>query len=433
MFALDYTEGMEIGSKLHDLLDEMLGPIPCFSSAVEAAEVVGQIERAIRKLDALAVAVVDAVDRSDLHRQDGHGSAQTWLAYTCRTSRADAGRRLALAAMFRKLPITAEKYRAGELGREQAATLAQACGNPRYGHLVIDSIEALLADERTLDARRFQIYLKHWISLADADGIKQRHDTAHRCRDVRMSENYDGGFSLRGSFGPIQGAVIQGLLDGCTNAERLADWEAARLIHGEQTEPIHLRRTDGQRRADALEAALTSGAAVPADAVRPEPSVHIVMSHDAFEHALAKLTGDATPKLDPRTYRTYRCETLGGTQLHPTDALAAALAGHIRRVVLGLPEASISLKGRFFTGALRDLLNVIDPTCTWAGCHIPANRCQADHTIPWRDGASTTVDNGKPLCGKHNRHKERGYQTVRDHEGRWHIHRPNGTEIQPTA
>ena len=53
---------------------------------------------------------------------------------------------------------------------------------------------------------------------------------------------------------------------------------------------------------------------------------------------------------DPSNYRNIRCETFGGTQLDPADAVAAAIKGHVRRVVYTTPEASISQKGRFFTG-----------------------------------------------------------------------------------
>jgi hypothetical protein len=157
------------------------------------------------------------------------------------------------------------------------------------------------------------------------------------------------------------------------------------------------------------------------------------MTHDAFEHALAQLAGDEPEPLDPASYRTYRCETLGGTQLTPSEALAAAMAGHIRRVVLGAKDASISQRTRFFTGALRELLNTIDPACVWAGCDIPAHLCQADHTLAWHDGGLTRLSNGKPLCQKHNRHKEHGYHTWRDNQGHWHIQRPNGTTITPAA
>jgi hypothetical protein len=38
------------------------------------------------------------------------------------------------------------------------------------------------------------------------------------------------------------------------------------------------------------------------------------------------------------------------------------------------------------------------------------------------------------LCGRHNRWKNRGYRTWRDDQGRWHLIRPDGTEMTtPTS
>lgn len=135
----------------------------------------------------------------------------------------------------------------------------------------------MLADERTLSAREFGIYMNRWCQIADTGGVKQRHDTLHEFRALRMFEQFDGGWKLDGRFGPAQGAAIKELLDGFTANERLADWDVARQVHGEKTNLSHLARTENQRRADALEAGLLPGAAQPADAVRPEPSVHIVI------------------------------------------------------------------------------------------------------------------------------------------------------------
>jgi hypothetical protein len=101
--------------------------------------------------------------------------------------------------------------------------------------------------------------------------------------------------------------------------------------------------------------------------------------------------------------------------------------------VIGAPEASISQKTRTFTGPLRRLIQTLDTTCVWVGCDIPSNRCQADHITPWRATQDTSAGNGAPLCGRHNRYKEHGYHTHRDANGNWHIQRPNGTTITPTA
>ena len=273
--------------------------------------------------------------------------------------------------------------------------------------------------------------MKHWTRLADADGVRQKHQTTHEFRDLRIFENFDGGFTLRGSFGALRGATIRELYDRFVTAERLADWDQARNIHGDRTNQSHLARTEAQRRADAFEAAPLQGSGTMPDSNLPEPSMNIAMSPDMFEQGLATLTDTPTAPLDPKNYRNIRCETFGGTQLDPADAVAAAIKGHIRRIVYTTPEASISQKGRFFTAALRQLLNVIDPSCAWTGRNVPALYCQGDHTIPWRHGGETRVLNGKPLCQKHNRLKENGYRTWRDPNGQWHIQGPDAPKSNP--
>jgi hypothetical protein len=424
---------MERLVRLHGLLDEIHAETMSFATVEEAAVYAGLVERAARKVDALAIAVLDSVDRCDLHKDDGFSTAQSWNAFVCRTTRGETTRRGGLARMFRDLPQTGVAYRAGQIGREQLSTLLNTYRIERCRTQLAESLDLLMEDERRLTAAEFGNVMKHWTRLADADGARQKHQTTHEFRDMRIFENFDGGFTLQGSFGALQGATIKELCERFVQAERLADWDQARETHGENANSSHLARTEGQRRADALEAALLQASGTRPDANLPEPSVNIAMSPDMFEQGLALLTDTPVVPVDPKNYRHIRCETFTGTQLDPADAVAAAIKGHMRRVVYTTPEASISQKGRFFTGGLRQLLNVIDPSCAWTGCNVPAHYCQGDHTVPWRLGGETRVGNGKPLCQKHNRLKEHGYQTWRDPNGQWHIQRPNGTQIQPAA
>ena len=140
------------------------------------------------------------------------------------------------------------------------------------------------------------------------------------------------------------------------------------------------------------------------------------MSPDAFEHGLATLTDTEPDPFDPRNYRNIRCEAFGGTQLYPARRGRRSdqrpyPSGHVDHT----RDVGVS-EGRFFTGALRQLLNVIDPACAWTGCNVPVHYCQGDHTIPETQPVERT-----------------GYQTWRDPNGQWHIQRPDGTEIQPAT
>ena len=423
---------METAAMLDEALDKMLAADHEFLNAQEASLLVGVLERASRKLDALKIAIVDTVDRNGLYAEDGHASAKTWVAFTCRTSGREAHRRVAFAKMFRTLDETACRYRTGEIGQDQVFELSRAFRNPRCGHLLVESEALLLEHEQALTAKQFEIAVKHWLSIADAEGIKQRHDSLHKHRDLRITPQFDGGFKVDGTFGPEQGAAIKEVHDRYTETERLVDWAAAKAEHGDNVTSADLARTEAQRRADAFYTIFVNAASTPADAQKPEPLVTIIMSEDAYRAGLADMTGRPVV-LDPKRYRQWQCETLGGTTLTPGAALAAAMAGHIRRVVIGTSEASISQKTRLFTGPLRHLVQTLDTTCVWAGCDIPSDRCQADHITPWRTSQDTSASNGAPLCGKHNRYKEHGYHTHRDTNGNWHIQRPNGTTITPIA
>lgn len=72
---------------------------------------------------------------------------------------------------------------------------------------------------------------------------------------------------------------------------------------------------------------------------------------------------------------------------------------------------------RIFTGYARLTAQLQSHECYWPGCHITVTNCQIDHLTPHseihdRVGGLTNPHNAGTACGKHNRHKERGY-TVR--------------------
>jgi hypothetical protein len=195
-----------------------------------------------------------------------------------------------------------------------------------------------------------------------------------------------------------------------------------------------LARTERQRRADALIAIAEQAATTPAGVNKPEPVVNIVMSSDAFETAMAEYAGTSTARPNPSSFTDYRCETVNGGPVSPDEAFRLALQGHVRRVVLGAAETSVSRKARLFTGPLRKLLDIRDGECTWVSCDRPPRQCQGGHLEPWRHDGPTTAQNGGLECGPHNRFKDKhNYRTWRDPNGQWHTYRPDGTEVQPAA
>ena len=113
-------------------------------------------------------------------------------------------------------------------------------------------------------------------------------------------------------------------------------------------------------------------------------------------------------------------------------ALEAMLLGHVRRVVIDSAGVVLDAgrRRRLFTGVQREMVMRMARWCTSAGCMVPARHCQADHTLDHRYGGTTSTGNGGPLCGFHNRQKNRGFSVHLDADGYWHTYRPDGTEIR---
>jgi HNH endonuclease len=66
-------------------------------------------------------------------------------------------------------------------------------------------------------------------------------------------------------------------------------------------------------------------------------------------------------------------------------------------------RVEISPTRRLFSGATRRALELRDRECAHPFCDTPADLCQADHIDPFSHGGLTTQENGRLLCGFHNR------------------------------
>ena len=62
----------------------------------------------------------------------------------------------------------------------------------------------------------------------------------------------------------------------------------------------------------------------------------------------------------------------------------------IERVVFDGPDRVMTIgMHRSFTGALRRAIEVRDRTCTHPYCDLRADRCDADHALPYIEGGPT--------------------------------------------
>jgi hypothetical protein len=166
---------------------------------------------------------------------------------------------------------------------------------------------------------------------------------------------------------------------------------------------------------------------------------NVVITEESLAEQLRFFAGAASDPdaadidLDPQPGSRLRCATIDGRHVDPTEAVAAALLGHVRRVIVDSAGTVIDLgrRSRVFTGPAQLAVRLSSTECYWPGCHVPVNQCQTDHLRPWAPPhhGTTSPDNGGPACGRHNRLKARGFTAWRDPAGGWHTLRPDGTEL----
>jgi len=403
-----------------------------YAAADELARRLQNLERDVRFCEARIAAVLDEADRLGVYSIDGHRDIRAWAAANVNWSRRETLERSRTVTLLRDLPELAEDLKYGEVGVAQVRELARVRANPRCGDQVVEAAPELVELAKRVSFEEFRIVTQRWEQLNDTDGAHRGHEAAHAGRRVSTSM-FDDTFHLAAQFGAVQGAAIAEILKRFENAEFAAEWDALKAVHGDDMCTSMMERTHSQRRADALYAIFMAAVAAPPGAQVPEPVVNIIVDQDTFDaHMAAAASGEPAPPRDPAE-TGGRCETDTGIVVDPAVAVAAAIVGHVRRVVMNSASVVTDLgrKQRVFTGGSRTAVFLQDGRrCIWPGCGHDF-RTQIDHSTDWQHHGVTAPCNGGPLCAFHNRFKNFGYHVHRDSNGHWHTHRPDGTEIHP--
>jgi hypothetical protein len=347
----------------------------------------------------------------------------------------EAARRERTARLIRMWPEIGVQLGDAEIGVAQVHELARLAANPRCGERLPESGQVLVDAAKQLQFADFRVAVQRWEQLADADGAHREHEASLERRNVSIVE-VDGEFEIRGRVPVIAGTILREILGHFADAEFHADYDAAKARHGDTitiTKDM-LDRTAAQRRADALSKIFETAASAGIDGTPVEVCVNLVMTHDQFQQSLREQLDGTPVTIDPATVLEQRCETGDGIPVDPHQAVALALLGQIRRIVLDSHGIVINAgrRQRLFSPAVREILKVLEPRCMWLGCMIRAAIAELDHFHGHAHGGLTDAANGRIACKHHNLFKHRnGYQPQRDHAGVWHLHRRDGTPMQP--
>jgi hypothetical protein len=371
---------------VRDALDQLHAALERLTS-LEPEDLVGEgvTEELLRdqsRLQAVVACSAQGFRRSGLWQDDGAKTAPAWLATKTRLPRRVCSRAIRLGRLAISGP-TAEAWAAGEIGEAHVAVLAGACNGRTFEAFHRD--EKILVDAaRTLRFDHFERTVAYWSQLVDPDGADDDDEARRNRRDLYLVDSIGGMHFGRMVLDPISGAIVSGELRRIEAELFEADWAEAKAELGRDPVADELGRTPAQRRADALVEMATRSAAMPADAQRPRPLFSVLVGYETLHGRISELSS--------------------GCVLSPGTLLSWLDEAYFERAIFSLkPRVEISKRARLFTGATRRGVELRDRECAHPFCDAPVERCQVDHVIPYAAGGETTQENGRLLCGYHNR------------------------------
>jgi hypothetical protein len=431
----------------------------------ELDERVRALELLRRRVEAELALTIATAERRGAFLADGHRTMKGYLRATCNWSNSEVAVQRRLAHAADHVPGLAEALHAGRIGVPQASAVARVHRNPRVRQRLIEFAPTLLDLAELHCYDDFQLVLQRFEMLADDDGAHRHRDEQMANRNVHVT-TVGGALHLDAAGGDaLVNDELEAIFRRFCEHEFRKDAAVRRAEHGDDAAGQPLARTHQQRSYDAFVELVRRANAdldtVPGAPKSPDPLVNVVVDsrtwslvladaglapgHDLAGEPIDPFTGlpagierDLLGDLlaDPDGFASMRCETSKGTLLHPHDVLRAALAGHVRRVIVDARSVPIDLgrRRRLFTGPARDAAKLLVRRCDHAGCDLPEDVCEVDHVVEWADLGATDQDNAAVECGHHNRQKHlRRYTTRRDAHGTRYTIRPDGSIVLPVG
>ncbi len=244
--------------------------------------------------------------------------------------------------------------------------------------------EVLVSQAKELGFEDLTRVLAYWKQLADPDGAEASEEEKKASRDVFLTSSYDGMWLGQMTLDPINGAIVSNELNRLEHDLFEADCAQAKERLGRPARIDELARTSGQRRADALVEMATRSRTAPAEGIRPAPLFSVLVGYETLHGRISELEN--------------------GTVLHPSALEPWMDSAYFERAIFSLgTRIDVSVRSRVFTGGTRRAIELRDRICTHPHCYEPAETCQVDHIETYASGGLTTQDNGRLLCGFHNR------------------------------
>jgi hypothetical protein len=362
------------------------------SSFADGGSVEG-LQHQLARLESFTTEATAAFDASGGCAADGARNATAWLTARCRLPRREARRRVLRGRELAHLPECASAWERGEITGAHVDVLA-SLRTEATGEALSRDEEVLVGEACRLRFDQFCRAVAYWGQRADPDGADAEGERRRSRRDAYLVQSFSSMWLGQMTLDPISGAVVAGELGRLEGRLFEADWAEAAERLGRDPRVTELARTPAQRRADALVEMATRSGTAPAHGRRPAPLFTVLVGWETLHSRI--------------------CQLEDGTVLPPGSLLPWLEAADLERAVFTpTTRVEIGATTRLFSGATRRAIEVRDRECTHPTCDVTASRCQIDHIQPWALGGPTTQENGRLLCGFHNRMRNLRQQNQR--------------------
>ncbi len=342
-----------------------------------------ELHRHLSRFESFVTEATASFEAGEQWAADGAKTASAWIATRCRLPRSAARRRVRLGRALRHLPECAEAWREGAIGVDQARAIASARRHRTEASMERDE-GMLVSQAAQMGFEDFYRALSYWKQLADPDGAEAADEDRKAARNVFLEASFTGMWLGQMTLDPVSGTIVAGELNRLEHDMFEADCAEAKERLGRTARLDELARTSAQRRADALVEMATRSRSAPSDGIRPAPLFSVFVGYETLHGRI--------------------CELENGTVLTPAALTPWLDAAYFERAIFSLgTRVDVSVRARLFTGGTRRALELRDRMCTHPYCYEPAENCQGDHIEPWAEGGPTTQENGRLLCGFHNR------------------------------
>jgi hypothetical protein len=371
------------------------------------------MEEALRRharVDAETAFAVATFEASGAWVGSGATTTKAWIMHQLHLSSAEAGRHVRRGRALRRLPLVSAAFGEGAITGDHVGLLMAldhgATKEPLHRQ------EQLLVDlARSYTFADFTRLVRYWAGHYDPDGTTEAAEARRNKRGVYLVESLDGTWFGRMNLDDVSGTIVATELGRLEEALFEADRAEATERLGRQPLPSELRRTPDQRRADALVEMAVRSASTPEGATRPGPLFTVHVGWETLHGALSEL--EDGPVLPPSRLLPWMLgadivrvdhDPEGPVTLSHATRLGEVTVRCLKRAVFDTKDRKeCNPTDRIFTGATRRAIEIRDKRCTHPYCDRPARHCQVDHIRPYTQGGPTTQENGRLLCGFHNR------------------------------